>query len=65
MGGGFYGERSVRVIEDIFSSEYNGGGRSKKNGRALYRKRSEREQGREKAYKNFQVLTKISRNQAF
>jgi hypothetical protein len=52
------------VIEDIFSSEYDGGGRSKKNGRALYRKRSEREQGREMAYKKFQVLTKISRNQA-
>jgi hypothetical protein len=40
-------EGSVRVIEDILLSEHDGGGKRKKNGRALCRKRSERERGRE------------------
>jgi hypothetical protein len=47
--------------EDILLSERNGGG----SGRALCAKRSEREQGREMAYKKVQALTKILRNQAF
>ena len=54
---------SVRVIEDILLSECNGGSKSK-NGRALYRKRSERGQGREIINKKVQVLTKVSKNRA-
>jgi hypothetical protein len=52
----------VRVIEDILLSERDGGGGSRDNGRASWGKRSEREQGREMAYKKVQVLTKILRN---
>jgi hypothetical protein len=54
----------VRLIEDILLSEYNGGGRSRENGRVSCGKRSEREQGREMIYKKVQVSIKISRNQA-
>ena len=50
--------------EDILLSERNGGGGGRENGRASCRKRSEREQGREMAYKKIQVLTKILRNRA-
>jgi hypothetical protein len=55
----------VRVIEDILLSERGGGGGSRENSRVSCRKRSERKQGREMAYKKVQVLTKILRNRAF
>jgi len=48
-------------VEDILLSERNYGSR-RSGGRAACAKRSEREQGREIAYKKVQVLTKISRN---
>jgi hypothetical protein len=50
--------------EDILLSERDGGGDGKENGRAWCGKRSERERGREMAYKKIQVLTKILRNRA-
>ena len=50
--------------EDILLSERDGGGGGRENGRASCGKRSEREQGREMAYKKIQVLTKILRNRA-
>jgi hypothetical protein len=59
------GRGSVRVIEDILLSERGGGGGSRENSRVSCRKRSERKQGREMAYKKVQVLTKILRNRAF
>jgi hypothetical protein len=45
----------VQAGEDILLSDRDGGG----GGRAFCAKRSEREQGREMAYKKVQVLTKI------
>ena len=53
--------RSVRDIEDILLSEGDGRSEIRGNGRASCAKRSEREQGREMAYKKVQVLTKISK----
>jgi hypothetical protein len=55
----------MRVIEDILLSERDSGGEGKGKGYALCVIRSEREQGREMAYKKVQVLAKISRNRAF
>jgi hypothetical protein len=51
----------MRVIEDILLSKRNSRSGSRGNGRALCRKRSERE-GHEIVYKKVQVLTKILRN---
>ena len=59
---------SVREVcaggEDILLSEGDGRSEIRGNGRASCAKRSEREQGREMAYKQVQVLTKILKNQA-
>ena len=54
----------MRVIEDIFLSERDGGDKGRGNGRASCVKRSECEHGREMAHKKVQVLAKISRNPA-
>jgi hypothetical protein len=50
--------------EDILLSEGDGRSEIRGNGRASCAKRSEREQGREMAYKQVQVLTKILKNRA-
>jgi hypothetical protein len=55
---------SKREGEDILLRERDGGDSGRENGRASCGKRSEREQGREMAYKKVQVLTKILKNRA-
>ena len=59
---------SVREVcaggEDILLSEGDGRSEIRGNSRASCAKRSEREQGREMAYKQVQVLTKILKNRA-
>jgi hypothetical protein len=53
---------TVRVIEDILSSERDNGGGDRGYKRASCGKRSTREQGREMVSKKVQVSAKISRN---
>ncbi len=54
----------MREVEDILLSDGRDKGVSKGNGYASYRKRSEREQGREMVYKKVRILVKMLRNRA-
>ena len=56
--------RVYAVGEDILLSIRNGEGKGRDQGRASYVKRSEREQGREMAYKKVWVSANMLRNRA-